>query len=178
MDPPAFAKIFLPGSKKPRPADRSGCWPGGQSASGISPTPPAMTRGRSGKRSTISRVVNYSRGQSTATVTVSTAYEADTRQVMEWIGQAERWGAGEILVTSVDAEGRQKGMDHELIAAVRQATALPVIAAGGVSGADDIVQAAKEGADAVSAASILHYDKTSVPALKQEILKAGVEVRA
>ena len=104
--------------------------------------------------------------------------ERTSLSLFDWARQVADRGAGEILVTSVDAEGRQKGMDHELIAAVRQATALPVIAAGGVSGADDIVQAAKEGADAVSAASILHYDKTSVPALKQEILKAGVEVRA
>ena len=104
--------------------------------------------------------------------------ERSGKDALEWIRQAERWGAGEVLITSVDAEGRQKGMDQELIAAVRKATELPVIAAGGVSCAEDIVKAANEGADAVSVASILHYDKTNVPALKQEILKAGVEVRA
>lgn len=104
--------------------------------------------------------------------------ERSGKDALEWIRQAEHWGAGEVLITSVDAEGRQKGMDQELIAAVRQATELPVIAAGGVSCAEDIVKAANEGADAVSVASILHYDKTNVSALKQEILKAGVEVRA
>lgn len=104
--------------------------------------------------------------------------ERSGKDALEWIRQAERWGAGEVLITSVDAEGRQKGMDQELIAAVRQATELPVIAAGGVSCAEDIVKAANEGADAVSVASILHYDKTNVSALKQEILKGGVEVRA
>lgn len=104
--------------------------------------------------------------------------ERSGKDALDWIRQAEHWGAGEVLITSVDAEGRQKGMDQELIAAVRQATELPVIAAGGVSCAEDIVKAANEGADAVSVASILHYDKTNVPALKQEILKAGVEVRA
>lgn len=104
--------------------------------------------------------------------------ERSGKDALEWIRQAERSGAGEVLITSVDAEGRQKGMDQELIAAVRQATELPVIAAGGVSCAEDIVKAANEGADAVSVASILHYDKTNVSALKQEILKAGVEVRA
>ena len=104
--------------------------------------------------------------------------ERSGKDALEWIRQAEHWGAGEVLITSVDAEGRQKGMDQELIAAVRQATELPVIAAGGVSCAEDIVKAANEGADAVSVASILHYDKTNVSALKQEILKGGVEVRA
>ena len=104
--------------------------------------------------------------------------ERSGKDALDWIRQAEHWGAGEVLITSVDAEGRQKGMDQELIAAVRQATELPVIAAGGVSCAEDIVKAANEGADAVSVASILHYDKTNVSALKQEILKAGVEVRA
>lgn len=104
--------------------------------------------------------------------------ERSGKDALEWIRQADRWGVGEILVTSVDAEGRQKGMDDELIAAVRQATALPVIAAGGVLCANDVVKAAKEGADAVAVASILHYEKTSVPTLKQEILSAGVEVRA
>lgn len=104
--------------------------------------------------------------------------ERSGKDALDWIRQAEHWGAGEVLITSVDAEGRQKGMDQELIAAVRQATELPVIAAGGVLCAEDIVKAANEGADAVSVASILHYDKTNVSALKQEILKAGVEVRA
>lgn len=97
--------------------------------------------------------------------------------VVEWAKRGEQLGAGEILLTSVDCEGLQRGMDRELIAAVRAATSIPIIACGGVGRASDIVEAANSGANAVAAASILHYRKDSIPNIKKAIRESGLEVR-
>ena len=86
-------------------------------------------------------------------------------------------GAGEILLTSVDCEGLQQGMDLELIKAVTSAVNVPVICGGGVGCGDDIVDAAQAGADAVACAAVLHYKKETVQELKDDIRAGGVEVR-
>ena len=87
-------------------------------------------------------------------------------------------GAGEILLTSVDNEGLQQGMDLELVEAVmRKAVNVPVICGGGVGCGDDIVDAANAGADAVACAAVLHYKKETVQELKDDIRAGGVEVR-
>ena len=103
--------------------------------------------------------------------------EHSGRDVLEWAKEAVSLGAGEILLSSVDKEGFQRGMDQELIAAVAGLVEVPVIAAGGASCAGDIAAAAKGGADAVAEGSILHYGKTDVPTLKSEVRALGVEVR-
>ncbi len=97
--------------------------------------------------------------------------------VVEWAKRGESLGAGEILLTSVDNEGLQQGMDLELINQVAGAVDIPVICVGGAGCAEDIADAAKAGADAVACASILHYKKTSVMELKQDIRDLGIEVR-
>lgn len=98
--------------------------------------------------------------------------------VVEWAKRGVALGAGEILLTSVDCEGLQRGMDLELIEAVTRAVDVPVICGGGVGCCDDIVDAVHAGADAVACAAVLHYDKETVPELKQGLRQAGVEVRA
>lgn len=97
--------------------------------------------------------------------------------VIEWAKKGVELGAGEILLTSVDNEGLQRGMDLKLIQKVSAAVDVPVIFCGGVGSSDDIVQAAEAGADAVACASILHYNKISIQELKQGIRNKGVEVR-
>ena len=97
--------------------------------------------------------------------------------VVEWAKRGEALGAGEILLMSVDNEGLQRGMDLELIQAVTAAVHIPVICGGGVGCGDDIVEAARAGADAVACAAVLHYEKETVPELKEEIRAGGVEVR-
>ncbi len=82
-------------------------------------------------------------------------------------------GAGEILLTSVDNEGLQQGMDLELIEAVTKAVNVPVICGGGVGCGDDIVDAANAGADAVACAAVLHYKKETVQELKDDIRAGG-----
>lgn len=97
--------------------------------------------------------------------------------VVEWAKWGVELGAGEILLTSVDNEGLQRGMDVELIKQVTEVVDVPVICGGGVGCAEDIVDAAQMGADAVACAAILHYKKSTVQELKKDILKHGVEVR-
>lgn len=103
--------------------------------------------------------------------------EHSGRDVLDWARQAQALGAGELLLTSVDCEGFQRGMDQALIAAVAAEAQVPVIAAGGASCAADLAQAAQNGADAVAVGSLLHYGKTDVPAIKNALRAAGVEVR-
>ena len=82
------------------------------------------------------------------------------------------------MLTSVDCEGLQRGMDLELIRAVTKAVHIPVVCGGGVGCGEDVVEAANAGADAVACAAVLHYNKQTVPELKEEIRAGGVEVRA
>ena len=97
--------------------------------------------------------------------------------VVEWAKRGASLGAGEILLTSVDCEGLQAGMDLELIRAVTAAVNIPVICGGGVGCGDDIADAARAGADAVACAAVLHYNKETVAELKDDLRAEGVEVR-
>lgn len=96
---------------------------------------------------------------------------------IEWIKQGYERGAGEVLLTSVDCEGTMKGFDYELIDTVKNIVQVPVIICGGMSSEDDFVKAVEFGADAVVAASILHYGKKKVSDIKNYALKAGINVR-
>jgi imidazole glycerol-phosphate synthase subunit HisF len=100
------------------------------------------------------------------------------RRVVEWAREAEARGAGEILLTSMDADGTRAGFDCELTAAVSQAVSIPVIASGGagtVAHFTDVFAAGK--ADAALAASIFHFGVSSARSLKQGLAQAGVPVR-
>jgi cyclase len=98
--------------------------------------------------------------------------------VLDWVARAEKLGAGEILITSVDREGTRKGFDVELVQAVRARVGIPVIAAGGAGSAAHVVAMANErAADAVACASLFHYNLCPVPDLKAALADAGVEVR-
>jgi len=98
--------------------------------------------------------------------------------VLEWVAETERLGAGEIMVTSVDREGTRKGFDLELVDAVRRRARIPVIACGGAGTADHVAALAEtRHADAVCCASIFHYGSTALPDLKQHLRMAGLEVR-
>jgi cyclase len=103
--------------------------------------------------------------------------EHSGKDVIEWARRGVDLGAGEILLTSVDREGMERGMDYDLISEVCSAVDVPVIASGGCGGAPDIVSSARAGASAVAAASILHYKKIGVNALKEQVLGEGVNIR-
>ena len=99
------------------------------------------------------------------------------RDVVKWAEEVQNYGAGEILLTSIDQEGTQTGFDTDLIAAVRSVTSLPLIAHGGAGHPLDAIKAFNAGASAVAIASVLHYGKFQVADFKQALHVAGVEVR-
>ena len=94
-----------------------------------------------------------------------------------WAVQAAEFGAGEILLNSMDADGTRDGFDLELIRAVRREVAIPVIASGGAGKADDFPPAVEAGADAVLAASVFHFGTLTVADAKNALRVAGAPVR-
>lgn len=100
------------------------------------------------------------------------------RDALEWARHVEELGAGEILLTSMDADGTQAGFDCELTAAVARALHIPVIASGGAGSPEHIAEVFTRGcADAALAASIFHYEAHTIGSLKQYLREKGVAVR-
>jgi cyclase len=99
------------------------------------------------------------------------------RDAIEWAVEGVARGAGEILLTSIDADGTRGGYDLELIAAVARAVPVPVIASGGAGEPAHLVAAARAGAAAVLAASIFHHGTHTVGDVKAALAAAGLRVR-
>ncbi len=98
--------------------------------------------------------------------------------VLDWVARAEALGVGEILLTSVDREGTQKGFDVALARAVRARVSVPVIVCGGAGTPDDVAALINDAdCDAVCIASLFHYDIAPIPALKAAMTERGVTVR-
>ena len=97
---------------------------------------------------------------------------------LSWARQVTTLGAGEILLTSIDADGHRSGYDLELTRTISEAVSIPVIASGGAGTAEDLYQALVTGkADAVLAASIFHYKKFSIHEIKKYLSQRGLEIR-
>ncbi len=97
---------------------------------------------------------------------------------IEWAREAERRGAGEILLTSMDADGSKNGYDLELTRRVSEAVRIPVIASGGAGNLEHMVQVLTEGkADAVLAASIFHFGEYTIAEAKECFARHGIPVR-
>lgn len=103
--------------------------------------------------------------------------EHSGKDAIDWARRGVELGAGEIMLTSVDMEGMQKGMDLELIEAVCKAVNVPVIACGGVGNPQDVVEASRKGASGIAVASAIHYGKTNIKEIKNEIVRSGGKVR-
>ncbi|AOM81968.1 imidazole glycerol phosphate synthase subunit HisF [Salisediminibacterium beveridgei] len=98
--------------------------------------------------------------------------------VIDWVKEAVKRGAGEILLTSMDQDGEKTGFDNALTRAVSEAVPVPVIASGGAGGQEDFYDTFTEGkADAALAASIFHYKETSVAAVKDYLKTKGLAIR-
>jgi len=96
----------------------------------------------------------------------------------EWAREVERLGAGEIVLTSMDADGTQNGYDIEITRAVAQAVGIPVVASGGAGSPEHLYQALTAGkASAALAASIFHYGQHSIPETKRYLAERDVSVR-
>jgi cyclase len=97
---------------------------------------------------------------------------------LAWARKMTEYGAGEILLTSMDRDGTKDGFDLKLTRAVCDAVSIPVIASGGVGNLDHLVEGITRGhADAVLAASIFHFGEYTVAQAKQRMADAGIEVR-
>ncbi len=99
-------------------------------------------------------------------------------EAAEWARRAEELGAGELLVTSIDMDGRQRGYDVDLLKSITRAVGIPVIASGGAGSLEDFYSAIAEGgADAVLAASVFHFGRLRIREVKEYLASKGIEVR-
>lgn len=110
-------------------------------------------------------------------VVITSGKERTGRDAIAWAAEAADRGAGEILLTSWDRDGTRSGYDTELIAAVREAVQVPIIASGGAATPAHLAEALHAGADAVLAASIFHDNELTVGDLKDVLTNGGFEVR-
>ena len=100
------------------------------------------------------------------------------KDAVEWAIEAERRGAGEILLTSMDCDGTKAGYDIELTKAVSSAVQIPVIASGGAGTMDHFAEALTDGgAEAALAASLFHFREMEIIELKKYLDKKGIPVR-
>lgn len=97
---------------------------------------------------------------------------------VEWARRMTAYGAGEILLTSMDRDGTRIGFDLELTRTISEAVSIPIIASGGVGNLDHLVEGVLQGkADAVLAASIFHFAEYSIGQAKRYLQSYGIEVR-
>jgi cyclase len=100
------------------------------------------------------------------------------RDAVEWAREAERRGAGELLVTSIDRDGTRAGFDLPLLCAIRAAVNVPIIASGGAGELADFVDVfEKAGSDAALAASLFHFGELAIVEVKRELAAHGIPVR-
>ena len=98
--------------------------------------------------------------------------------VLQWTEQVVEYGAGEILLTSMDRDGTKEGFDNNLVSKVSSGISIPVIASGGVGNLDHLIDGVKiGGAEAVLAASIFHFSEFSIKEAKEAMKAAGIIVR-
>jgi len=110
-------------------------------------------------------------------VVVKSGSEATGIDIVEWAKRVEESGAGEILLTSKDADGTKEGYDLEMTRAVAEAVAIPVIASGGAGTLEHLYEAVTIGkAAAILAASIFHFGEISIPAAKKYLKEKGIPV--
>ncbi|MFF1572141.1 imidazole glycerol phosphate synthase subunit HisF [Leifsonia sp. NPDC058292] len=125
--------------------------------------------------------LDVKRSAATASGFVVTTHGGRTEtelDALEWAATAIELGAGELLVNSIDADGTKEGFDTELIGLMKRISSVPVIASGGAGKVTDFAPAIAAGADAVLAASVFHSGEMTIGDVKDELAKAGLEVRS
>ncbi len=124
-----------------------------------------------GKKNTVSS------GHPRLEVVVKSGEQAVGLDIAEWARQVEKLGAGEILLTSKDADGTKAGYDLEMTRAVAEAVSIPVTASGGAGTLEHLYEAVATGkASAVLAASIFHFGEISIPEAKKYLKSRGIPV--
>ena len=122
-------------------------------------------------------VLEDSSSSSGYTLTTHGGTKATGVDALHWIAENQNRGIGELLINSVDADGTKEGFNTKLLAAIRKATNLPIIASGGAGQASDFLPAVTAGANAVLAASIFHNGSLTIGQVKAFLNSNDVKVR-
>lgn len=142
--------------------------------------PTLVTRAaeRFGNQCVVIAIDGKSRGDGTWEVYTHGGRNPTGIDVLEWASKVESFGAGEIMLTSMDRDGTKLGYDIPLTKAVCDTVSIPVIASGGAGTLEHLVEAIEEtGCDAVLIASLFHYNEYSIKEAKEHLASRGVEVR-
>jgi cyclase len=121
--------------------------------------------------------VDVKRVNERLTVMVNGGREETRLEAVDWVRQLESLGAGEILLTSMDRDGTGQGYDLPLLSAVSRAVSIPVIASGGAGELAHLAEALEAGAHGVLAATIFHYQESSLPRARAYLRERGYPVR-
>ena len=133
---------------------------------------------RLGSQCVVLAVDARSRGDGTWEVVVAGGRKPTGLDLLEWVKKGEALGAGEILLTSMDADGTKAGFDLSMTKAVTEAVGIPVIASGGCGGLSHFAEVFEEtGCDAALAASLFHFGELTVPQVKEYLRARDIPVR-
>ena len=133
---------------------------------------------RFGSQCVVLAVDARSRGDGTWEVVVAGGRKPTGLDLLEWVKKGETLGAGEILLTSMDADGTKAGFDLPMTKAVTEAVGIPVIASGGCGGLSHFAEVFEEtGCDAALAASLFHFGELTVPQVKEYLRARDIPVR-
>lgn len=109
---------------------------------------------------------------------IDNAKHRTNKNAIDWALELERAGVGEIMITSIDNDGRKKGFDIDLINEVTKVINIPVIASGGAGSSNDIIKLCNStNCDAVAVASLIHYDIESISEIKRNMKHNNIEIR-
>ena len=142
--------------------------------------PTLITRGAEafGNQCVVLAVDAKRRGEDSWEVYINRGHTPTGLDALEWVKKAVSLGAGEILLTSMDADGTKDGFDIPLTRKVAEAVPVPVIASGGAGSLEDFYEVLTAGkADAALAASVFHYRKFTIRQVKEYLRSKGVDVR-
>ena len=142
--------------------------------------PTLITRGAEafGNQCVVLAVDAKRRGEDSWEVYINGGHTPTGLDALEWVKKAVSLGAGEILLTSMDADGTKDGFDIPLTRKVAEAVPVPVIASGGAGSLEDFYEVLPAGkADAALAASVFHYRKFTIRQVKEYLRSKGVDVR-
>ena len=133
---------------------------------------------RFGSQCVVLAVDARSRGDGTWEVVVAGGRKPTGLDLLEWVKKGEALGAGEILLTSMDADGTKAGFDLPMTRAVTEAVGIPVIASGGCGSLSHFAEVFEEtGCDAALAASLFHFGELTVPQVKDYLRARNIPVR-
>ena len=148
------------------------------SAAVAGPTLISRAAERFGSQCVVLAVDARARGDGSWEVVVAGGRKPTGMDLIDWVRRGEALGAGEILLTSMDADGTKAGFDLAMTKAVTQAVSIPVIASGGCGSLEHFAQVFEEtGCDAALAASLFHFGELTVPQVKTYLHQQGIPVR-